>query len=154
MAASRRRALEVFPQLRHHLQRRGYSVYQLFFDLLPMSREAHDINDSEALGRIYGFADWCFRQREKGLWNPAGVAFYEQVFDVAEEKWPDILPWIPSDVERDCWTLWNLRLGPAKEARLRKLFAQRNTSSERTNWHGVRPYSPNSSDYKFVWIPP
>ena len=42
MAAWRRRALELFPQLRAELQQPDYSIYMLFFDLLPTVREAHD----------------------------------------------------------------------------------------------------------------
>src|SRR5689334_17549476 len=60
MAAWRRRALELFPQLREELQQRDYSIYMLYFDLLPMVREAHNADDTELLSRIYGFAAWCF----------------------------------------------------------------------------------------------
>jgi hypothetical protein len=33
------------------------------------------------LEKIYGFADWCASQKEKELWNAAGVAFYEHLAD-------------------------------------------------------------------------
>jgi hypothetical protein len=81
MAAWRRRALELFPQLRRDLQSRDYSVYSLFFELKPMLRTAHDSGDNELLRCIYGFAEWCSQQTAKELWNAAGVAFYEHLFD-------------------------------------------------------------------------
>jgi hypothetical protein len=124
VSAWRRKALEAFPHLRHDLQRRTYSIYHLFFDLLPLARNAHEAQDAEALRHIHGFAIWCMRQRDKELWNPAGVAFYEHLFDVAELDWAGIIPWIPPDVERDCWPLWEFRLRPEKLTKLRTLFSQ------------------------------
>jgi hypothetical protein len=125
MSAWRRRALDAFPGLRRELQRRDYSIYRLFFDLLPLSREAHVQQDIHTLRQIYGFAEWCFRQSNEALWNAAGVAFYEHIFDVAESMWGEIVPWIPPNVKRDCWSIWELQLAPEKVARLRELLLRR-----------------------------
>src|SRR4051812_38855345 len=85
MAVWRRRALEQFPELRNELNRRDYNVYFLFFDLLPMSEDAHDRSDTEMLSRIYTYAEWCLSQHSKELWDPAAVSFYEHVFDRSDE---------------------------------------------------------------------
>jgi hypothetical protein len=36
-----------------------FSIYMVFFDLLPRVRKAHQEGDTETLRRIYGFAEWC-----------------------------------------------------------------------------------------------
>ena len=105
MAVWRRRALELFPQLRRDLQSRDYSVYLLFFDLKPMLRVAHDADDTEELRRIYGFAEWCSRQTAKDLWNAAGVAFYEHLFDYPEYS-ERVIPWLSPRVVYYHWSLW------------------------------------------------
>src|SRR5438552_15545583 len=81
LAVWRRKALELFPELRSEFQRPESSIYTVFFELLPMVRQAHDGNDVDLLRRIYGFAEWCLEQTAKDLWNAAGVAFYEHLFD-------------------------------------------------------------------------
>lgn len=81
MSVWRRKALKLFPELRLELHRKEYNTYQLYFDLLPALRDAHKANDLDSLKKIYGFAEWCILQNEKDLWNPAGVAFYEHLFD-------------------------------------------------------------------------
>jgi hypothetical protein len=66
MSKWRQLALELFPELRTKIQdKRGeyFSIYMLFFDLLPMAKEAHRKRDVESLKKIYQFAEWCFEQR-------------------------------------------------------------------------------------------
>ena len=93
MAAWRRRALELFPQLRQELTGRDYSVYLLFFELKPMLTGAFDVDDEILVRRIFNFAEWCSRQTAWELWNAAGVAFYEHVFD--EPQYSDrVIPWL------------------------------------------------------------
>jgi hypothetical protein len=69
----RRKALALFPELRPEVQRPGFTIYMLFFDLLPMAPEAHEAGDEERLRRIYGFAEWCFEQKAKDMWNTAAA---------------------------------------------------------------------------------
>src|SRR5437764_3802833 len=109
MAAWRRRALELFPQLRQPLQRRDYSIYMLYFDLLPMVREAHDADDTALLRQIYGFAAWCLEQKAKDLSNAAGVAFYEHLFD-DRRYGKQVIPWLAPGILDTCWPLWEARL--------------------------------------------
>ena len=122
MAVWRRMALERFPELRHTLNDRSYSIYALFFDLLPMLRDAHHAESEEILRRIYDFAAWCLNQRAKDLSNAAAVAFYEHLFD-RREDWTSVIPWLSGKVIADCWGLWEARLSDAEFGVLRALIA-------------------------------
>jgi hypothetical protein len=87
--------LDSFPSLRRELHDREYSIYHLFFDLLPMARDAHETADLATLTRIYAFAEWCSVQHARDLWNAAAVAFYEHVFDErTHAPWEQIVPWL------------------------------------------------------------
>src|SRR5438552_3271109 len=81
MSSWRRRALELFPDLRHAIESQGTTIYEVFFELLPRCRDAHRRGATQELERIYGFADRCASQTAKDLWNAAGVAFYEHLGD-------------------------------------------------------------------------
>ena len=122
MAAWRRKAVEQFPTLRRELNNPTYSIYALFFDLLPMVREAHQPVNEEVLRRIYDFAARCLDQRAKDLWNAAATAFYEHLFD-RREDWISVIPWLSKKVIADCWGLWEARLADAEIDELRVLFA-------------------------------
>jgi len=124
MAAWRHRALALFPELRRDLNGEGYSIYQLFFDLVPRLEKAHADEDDLFLKRAYGFASWCASQKAKDLWNAAGVAFYEHVFDRWNQRHA-VVPWLSPQAIADSWSLWELRLNPAQLSELRTLFANR-----------------------------
>jgi hypothetical protein len=109
--------------LRRELHDRRYTIYGLYFDLLPMAREAHDAADSVTLRHIYNFAEWCFAQRNKELWNATAVAFYEHLFD-RRDQWQSVLPWLFDKVIEGCWGLWELRLTDEELRRLRLLIVQ------------------------------
>ena len=117
----REKARELFPALQADLELEGYSIYSLFFDLLPMALQAHDSDDTQLLQRIYNYAEWCFSQEERDLWNPAGVAFYEDLFD-EDERWETVTPWLSKEVVEGCWTLWEFGLSPERFERLRSLI--------------------------------
>ena len=124
MAVWRRRALETFPELRSELGLEDYSIYQLFFDLVPRVERAHADGDESFLRRAYGFASWCASQKTKDLWNAAGVAFFEHVFD----RWNQrqlVVPWISPQIIANHWGLWERRLNEVQLAELRQLFANR-----------------------------
>ena len=109
MATWRRKAIGLFPDLRSELNDREYGIYQLFSDLRPMVREAHDSGQHEMLRRIYGFASWCLDQNAKDVWNAAGVSFYEHLFD-DRKYWEAVIPWLSPEVIKECWGLWESRL--------------------------------------------
>jgi hypothetical protein len=113
MSAWRRHALRFFPTVQEPLNSREYTIYQLFFDLLPMVCDAHAANDREMLRKIYGFAQWCLCQKSEDLWNSAGVAFYEHLFD-KPELWRHVVPWLSPQVILQCRPLWEARLQPSQ----------------------------------------
>lgn len=125
MATWRRKALALFPDLRRDLQRPDFSVYMLFFDLLPRVRQAHQDDNVDALGRIHGFAAWCIEQNAKDLRNAAGVAFYEHLFDSHRSLWSEFVRWLSPRVLADCWALWEARLSAEDLAEIRRLIAER-----------------------------
>jgi hypothetical protein len=122
MATWRRRAIEEFPDLRDELNQPDYTIYRLFFDLLPAVREAHRANDGARLRAIYGFAEWCARQRSQPLWNAAGVAFYEHLFD-ERWMWNDAAAWLPADVRANCEGLWEARLPSSDFAEVKRVLS-------------------------------
>lgn len=115
----------LFPELRRDVERWGCSIYEVFFELLPASREAHKTGDIEALHRIYGFAEWCFEQKAKDLWNAAGVAFYEHLFDGGQSHWAEIVKWLSPKIVKDCWSLWEHQLSAEKLAEVGRLISER-----------------------------
>ncbi|OAI47654.1 hypothetical protein AYO44_09150 [Planctomycetaceae bacterium SCGC AG-212-F19] len=124
MASWRRKVLTFFPDLRRDVQRPGYSIYMVFFDLLPRVREAHQQGDTETLRRIYGFAEWCFEQQAKDMWNAAGVAFYEHLFDSHRSLWPEFVRWLSPRVVEGCMGLWERRLPEETLEEVRRLLAE------------------------------
>lgn len=97
MAFWRRKALAIFPELATELNEPKYAIYQLFFDLTPMAEQGHRNRDTDLLGKIYGFAEWCLNQSDKDLWNSAGAAFYEHLFD-ERSMWDQLVPWLSPEV--------------------------------------------------------
>ncbi len=53
----------------------------VFSELVQRCEEAHERSDTEELRKIYGYAEWCFRGRDRDLWIAAGVSFYEHLGD-------------------------------------------------------------------------
>ena len=123
VASWRRKVLTFFPDLRREAERPDFNVYSAFFELLPRVREAHQAGDTESQRRIYGFAEWCFEQPSKELWNPAGVAFYEHLFDSHRSLWPEFVRWLSPWVVEGCWGLWECRLLAEEIAEVRNLLA-------------------------------
>lgn len=121
MSTWRRKALELFPDLREEIEDPGTSVMSLFFELLPRCRSAHDRGDLEELKKIYGFADWCATQKAKELWNAAGVGFYEHLAD--SNRTLEAIPlWVRRPIFEDISGLLEARVGPARVAELRKRY--------------------------------
>ena len=130
MAAWRRCALELFPQLGQELNDGEYSVYMLFFDLEPLLRKAHDAGDTQLLQNIYGFAEWSSQQTDKDLWNAAGVAFYEHLFDYPAYS-ERVITWLSPSVVYTHWQLWVARVSPDEWARVCPLLESKRAFGER-----------------------
>jgi len=113
MSSWRKRAIECAPELRKELEDPGLTVYGAFFELLPLLRQAHMDNDVERLKKIYAFAAWCFNQKNKELWNAAGVAFYEHLGD-HQETLAAFTQWIPKSIFAEVRGLLENRI-PAEE---------------------------------------
>jgi hypothetical protein len=121
MSAWRRKALELFPDLRNDIEDPDTSVMGLFFELLPRCRDAHGRNDLEELRRIYGFADWCASQKAKELWNAAGVGFYEHLAD-SRQMFDEVPLWVRKQVFEDIAGLLEARVGTERVAELRRRY--------------------------------
>jgi hypothetical protein len=131
VAAWRRRALALFPELRGELNPAnwwrfyGYNnYYLLFFDLFAMFHEALNVSDEQTLRRIFDFAEWCFCQgrRAPDLNNAVCVCFYEHVFDVAHRDWADVARWLSPAVIGACSTLWEARYDKDELEKLRAVL--------------------------------
>jgi len=57
------------------------SIYLAFSWLLDTLGEAVRSENWDLVKRCFEFAQWCFGQEEKDLWNSAGVSFYEHLAD-------------------------------------------------------------------------
>jgi len=113
MAKWRHLAVKEFEELKTDLNSREYSLYQLFFDLLPMVQEAVKNNDLSTRKKVYGFAQWCLRQKTGDTANAAGVAFYEHVFD-RNEGVNDVFPFMDRESIDCVMGLWKARLSALK----------------------------------------
>ena len=124
-----RRALELFPELRRDLTERDFTVYSLFFDLKPRLREALTAGDEVLVRRIFGFAEWCAAQTAKELWNAAGVAFYEHLFDYPAYS-ERVVPWLSPRVVYTHWGLWEAMVDPTEWARVAPLLEAKRAAGE------------------------
>ena len=124
VASWRRKVVTFFPDMRCDVQRPTFSIYMVFFELLPRVRIAHQEGDTEALRRIYGFAEWCFEQKAMNMWNAAAVAFYEHLFDSHPTLWNEFVRWLSPRVVKGCWGLWESRLTAEELKRITGLFQE------------------------------
>jgi hypothetical protein len=119
------------------------SLMQFFFVFLPMVRDAHRAKNEALLYRAHAFADWCMRQPEQDIWNPAGVAFYEHIFDECPAS--EIVPWISAKVFSDIASLLDWRLGQKKSDEIKKAFKSRKSANE-VKYPGVIALAERQSD--------
>jgi hypothetical protein len=109
MSVWRRKVIECFPELKKEFEQPDISIYTVFSELLSSVIEAHKKNDIIMLQKIYDFAEWCFRQSEKELWNAAGVCFYEHLGD--NQQTLKAMPnWINKNLYTNIRGLLELRL--------------------------------------------
>src|SRR5262245_57598921 len=120
MAAWRRRALETFPELRQDLNDPDLTIYQLFFDLLPAVRSAHERRDEEDLRRIYDYAAWAFMVPEH--MNAVAVSFYEHLLDGPVPEMKDVARRLSLTIIEAIWPLWEDRLDADRLAEAARIF--------------------------------
>jgi hypothetical protein len=112
MSAWRQKAISCLPELRKDFENPETSIYGVFFEMLPALVEAHKQNDTDRLQNIYDYAEWCFKRKEKDLWNAAGIAFYEHLADYEETRY-EIPKWVKYEIYKEIRGLLELRI--AKE---------------------------------------
>lgn len=121
MSVWRRKAIECLPDFKIEFEKPGTSVRDVFVEMLPAVIKAHRENDRVKLAQIYGFAEWCFQQKEKELWNAAGVCFYEHLGDY-EETVEGFWQWVKPDIYSEIRGLLELRLQETKVQALDRLY--------------------------------
>ncbi len=72
--------IELIPEEREEWESE-FSIYLAFGTILGLVMDAARKSNDDLLGRCFSFAQWCFDQKEKDLWNSAGVSFYEHLAD-------------------------------------------------------------------------
>ena len=117
MSTWRQKAIECAPELKKEFEQPDLNLYTVFMELLPLLRQAHNDKDYERLKRIYDFAEWCFKQKDEKLWNPAGVSFYEHLADT-DETYLQFTNWIKKEIYFDIRDLLNQRVDDDKMKRL------------------------------------
>lgn len=110
MSTWRRKAISCLPECRQEFERPDLTPIGVFMELLPALIRAHRDNCDERIKNIHQYAIWCSRQKEKKLWNAAGVAFYEHLAD-QEETWACFTKWVPGDVYLNIRGLLLCRMG-------------------------------------------
>jgi hypothetical protein len=123
MSVWRKKAIELLPGLKPEFNRADLTIYDVFIYLLPATVQAHKQNDKVLLKQYYDFAAWCFRQKEKDLWNAAGVAFYEHLGGFSE-TFNEMHLWIDKQVYNQIKGLLELRLPKEKLSSLDKRYAR------------------------------
>ena len=109
MSTWRQKAIKCLPEQRKDFQDPQTSIYEVFSELLPAAIEFHKQQNIPRLREIYDFAEWCFRQKSKELWNAAGVSFYEHLGD-HEETSREIRQWVKPDIYAEIRELLKWRL--------------------------------------------
>jgi hypothetical protein len=111
MSSWRRMALELLPEQKFQNSRDYFSVYMIFFDLLPLAVSAHQSLNEDLLQRIYKYAEWCWTQKDKSsdTYNAVCVAFYEHLVD--EEITSEAIPkWIKPVIFEDIRDVFEPRM--------------------------------------------
>jgi len=117
MSIWRQKAIECAPELRQEFNKSDLTLYTVFMELLPIARQAHIDKNINRLKIIYNYAEWCSKQKDKKLWNAAGVSFYEHLCDY-EETFSEFTNWIKKDIYLEIRDLLNQRLGDDKIKKL------------------------------------
>ena len=121
MSAWRKKAIDCAPELREEFEKSDTNLYKVFAELMPILKAAHMSRDLERLEKIYDFAEWCFRQKDKNLWNAAGVSFYEHLGDT-DETFSVFTTWIKKELYADIRGLLYQRLDDLKLKKLDEYY--------------------------------
>ena len=97
MSVWRQKALQIAPELKTDFQDPALSLYTVLSEFIRLLKEAHQGNDQKKIEQIYNYAEWCFRQTDKTLWNAAGVSFYEHLAE-DEHVFSQVAKWLKRDI--------------------------------------------------------
>ena len=121
MSAWRKKAIECLPESKKDFEDPETSIYLVFSYLVTAAVEFHKTNNIDRLQNIYDFAEWCFRQKSKDLWNAAGVSFYEHLGDHPEIR-QAIHRWVKPDIYAEIRGLLKWRLGDKEVQQIDKSY--------------------------------
>ena len=121
MSVWRRKAIECAPELKTDFQATDLTPYDVFMELLPVVQQAHINNDNNRLRNIYSFAEWCLKQKDKQLWNAAGVSFYEHLVDT-DETFQQCTKWIKKETYIEIRVLLSHRASETQMKRLDEYY--------------------------------
>lgn len=124
MSVWRQKAIECLPELKKELERPDTTIYSVFSELLLATREAHIKNDIDKLNKFYGFAEWCFSQKNAhDLWNAAGVSFYEHLGDY-EETFTSMPKWVKREIYDEIRGLLEYMIEDEKMKKLDNIYSR------------------------------
>jgi hypothetical protein len=104
-------AIKLFPDYRVLYEEESETIWSVLFDQLSEVIEAHLNGNINRLEKIYGFAEWCYAQRdiEPELWEAAVPAFYEHLVDHTE-TYHAIPQWIKPAIFQELLPVFEYRL--------------------------------------------
>ena len=126
MSTWRQKAIECAPELRRDFEEADLTLYTVFMELLPITRQAHIDNDINRLKKIYDYAEWCHKQKDKNLWNSVGVSFYEHLCD-NDETFLAFTNWIKKEIYFDIRDLLSCRIDKDKIVKLDNYYGWKPT---------------------------
>ena len=115
--------MECLPECKKDFEHPEESIYLVFGAMRSALIEFHRENKIDRLQKIYDFAEWCFRQKDKNLWNAAGVAFYEHLTDHVETR-RELSRWVKPDIYAQIRGLLELRLGEKEMQQIDKSYGR------------------------------
>jgi 16S rRNA A1518/A1519 N6-dimethyltransferase RsmA/KsgA/DIM1 with predicted DNA glycosylase/AP lyase activity len=121
MSTWRRKAIECLPDMKKEIEKKDFSIYEVFSALLDETVKAHRDKDYTQLRKYYDFAEWCFQQKEKALWNAAGVSFYEHLGN-QQETAQDMPIWVKKSIYIQIKGLLEFHLGDEKAKKIDQLY--------------------------------
>lgn len=96
-----------FPEFARKLDQHedDYHAYMFFGELRGLACKAHLAGDEATLRRVHGFVEWALDHKDRNIWNPAGIGFYESFLDFPECL-KAAVPWLSPYVIWQVWDLW------------------------------------------------
>jgi hypothetical protein len=113
---------EFLPELVAYALEPDSDEYLLFSKCKHLATFAFKENDEDLWRRIFAFAEWSFYQEEKEIWNPAGVSFYEYIFD-CESMEAKAAKAIPSEIYKEIRNLFESKYSAQRMGRIDSYYA-------------------------------